>query len=132
MAGGIGVVTVAGAALGGSMGAGVTSSYVSSDKSFKIEQLREGVGSPVLVANGFLTEGTSGWAEWRDLIDRRYPDAPVYRVYWGAKELKDLGGLLALGAGKQGMVQAAKVVARRSSKLAKLPGLSLVLSLIHI
>jgi len=126
MAGGIGVVTVAGAALGGSMGAGLTSSYVSSDKSFKIELLRAGIGTPVLVANGFLTEGASGWAEWDKLIDERYPDAPVYRVYWGAKELKDIGGLLMLGGGKQALLQAAKVVAKRSSKLARIPGLTAV------
>ncbi|GAA3809734.1 hypothetical protein CSO01_22130 [Cellulomonas soli] len=124
MAGGTTVVTAMGASLGGALGAAVTSAYTSTDKSFRIELLRPGTGTPVLVANGFLTETTDGWGGWRRIVDDRYPDAPVYRVHWGAKELGDITALLAVGATKQATTNAAKVVAKKASKSAKIPGLA--------
>lgn len=98
MAGGMNVVTAVGAAVGGTLGASVSNAYLREDKSFRIELLRPGKGGvPVIVANGFLTEGDGErWGAWRTIVDARYPDSPVYRVRWGAKELKDLGFL---GAG---------------------------------
>ena len=67
--------------------------YLRDDKSFRIEKLRDGAGTPVLVASGFLSEisdDESGWGAWKQIITERYPKAPVYRVHWGAKELRDL------------------------------------------
>ena len=64
--------------------------YLRDDKSFRIEKLRDGAGTPVLVASGFLSDGDSGWYPWKQIITERYPQAPVYRVHWGAKELRDL------------------------------------------
>ncbi|MGO2328513.1 DUF726 domain-containing protein [Glutamicibacter arilaitensis] len=90
MAGGTMVVTGVGAAVGGALGATVTHAYVREDKSFHIELLQGGVGTPVVVCNGFLSETGKGWGEWKKIIRTRYPDSPVYRVHWGAKELKDL------------------------------------------
>ena len=71
-----------------------------SDKSFRIQKLRDGEGPAVLLASGFLTEGDTGWGSWRRIIDQRYPGSPVYRVHWGSKELKNLGSLAAVGVGK--------------------------------
>lgn len=93
MAGGTAVVTAVGAAVGGTLGASVSNAYLQEDKSFRIELLRPGAGGkPVVVANGFLTDNASDkWGGWRALVDSKYPDSPVYRVHWGAKELKDFG-----------------------------------------
>jgi hypothetical protein len=100
MAGGTVVVTALGATLGGALGASVTNAYVREDKSFHIEMLQSGQGVPVVVCNGFLSESGKGWGEWKDIVTRRYPESPVYRVHWGSKELKDLGILGGFGAVK--------------------------------
>lgn len=108
MAGGTTVITAVGSSLGSALGAVTTSAYVRDDKSFAIEQLCEGSGFPVLLANGFMNEGHDGWGGWESMVKQRYPDAPVYLVRWGSKELKDLASLAASGAGQ---AAAAKVVA---------------------
>lgn len=102
MADGTAVVTVMGAAVGGALSASVSNAYLREDKSFRIELLKPGNGGvPVVVANGFLTEGDhERWGGWRQIVSERYPDSPVYRVRWGAKELKDLAILGAGGASK--------------------------------
>lgn len=128
MAGGAAVVTATGTALGGALGAVTASAYTSADKSFAIERVREGVGAPVVFASGFLTEGLSSWSDWQPLIDSAYPDAPVYQVRWGSKELADLGALVAsTGAAavvKKWLVQGA----RRGGKKLGFPGLGWVLA----
>lgn len=128
MAGGTMVITAVGSALGGGLGALTTSAYVSEDKSFRVEMLSGGSGVPVVLCNGFLTEGRHGWGEWKASIKARYPDSPVYRVHWGAKELKDLG-ILANGAAikmatpaaiKKAAMRAAKAHAKRLGPIAPL------------
>ncbi len=116
MAGGAAVVAAAGGALGCAVGASVTNAYVREDKSFHIELLQDGSGAPVIVCNGFLSEGGRGWGEWRELINQRYPDSPVYRLHWGAKELKDLGILAGLGALKTAAPAAIKQAALAATK----------------
>jgi hypothetical protein len=129
MAGGTVVVTATGTAVGGALGATATSAYTSADKSFRIEKLRDGQGPAVLLASGFLTETSDGWGAWRMMIDQRYPLSPVYRVHWGAKELKDLGFLLGAGSAK---VAARKVLAdgaaKGSKSFGRLAGLGWVLA----
>lgn len=98
MAGGTAVVTAVGSGLGGRMGASVTTAYVGADKSFAIEKIADGTGKPIVFASGFLTEDRGGWGGWERVIRERYPDNPVYRVRWGAKELKDLAALGMTGA----------------------------------
>lgn len=118
MAGGVTVVTAVGAAVGGTLGASVSNAYLREDKSFRIELLRPGKGgTPVIVANGFLTEGDNErWGGWRSMVDARYPDSPVYRVRWGAKELRDFGVLGAGLAGKVGGATAVKGAAAMATK----------------
>ncbi len=116
MAGGTLVVAAAGGALGGSLGASVTNAYVREDKSFHIEMLQGGPGVPVVVCNGFLSESGKGWGEWKDIVSRRYPDSPVYRVHWGAKELKDLGILAGYGSVNVAAAAALKQAALAATK----------------
>lgn len=128
MAGGAAVVTATGTALGGALGAATVSSYAGDDRSFAIDLVRRGSGPPVVFATGFLTEGQSAWSEWQRLIDTRYPNAPVYQVHWGAKELKDLTGLLAANGGKAAVRAILLQGARRGNKAAGLPGIGWVLA----
>ena len=125
MAGGTAVVTAVGAGLGGAMGAVTTSAYVRTDKSFRIQRLKGGSGTPVLVASGFLTEGDDGWGNWRQIIEDRYPNSPVYRVHWGSKELKAFALLGIAGIGK---AAGARILAKKGAQAtvkgaAKVPGL---------
>lgn len=98
MLGGTVVVTAAGVGLGGASGARVANAYVRNDKSFGFEKLSDGNGVTVIFANGFLSEGETGRGDWEQLVGRRYPDATVYRLTWGAKELKSLAPLAARSA----------------------------------
>lgn len=122
VAGGTTVVTAVGAAVGGTLGASVSNAYLREDKSFRIDLLRPGKGGvPVIVANGFLTEGDGErWGGWRSVVDKRYPDSPVYRVRWGSKELGDLGvligGLLAKTGGAAAAQGAAAIATRTGAK----------------
>ena len=118
MAGGTAVVAGLGGLLGGGLGALITVAYIGDDKSFRIDKLRHGSGTPVIVASGFLTEGGDSWGDWEQIIQRRYPDSPVYRVHWGSKELRALGALVGGGAGKAGVAFMLKAAASKASKSA--------------
>lgn len=127
MVGGTAVVTATGAALGGVLGGVATSAYVSADPSFRIEQLREGKGPPVVLASGFLTEKDDGWGLWRPMIDARFPHSPVYRVHWGAKELRALGAFVVSGVGKVALRRMVTTAAKRGSRsFGTLPGIGAV------
>jgi len=118
MAGGTVVVTAAGTALGGTLGATTATAYTKSDKSFQIEKLRGGHGTPVVLATGFLTEGQNGWGPWRRMIDAAYPENPVYRVHWGAKELAAFAMMFGLAGSKRIGQEALKRTALRAMKAA--------------
>lgn len=126
MAGGTAVITALGAALGGALGGSILNAYVREDKSFHIEMLQSGQGIPVIICNGFLSENGVGWGEWREIIKERYANSPVYRVHWGAKELKHLGAMGGAGAVKvlggaalkDAAAKAAKVAAKRLGPVA--------------
>lgn len=116
MAAGTAVVVATGTVLGSGLGAWVANSYVGEDKSFRIEQVCEGEGIPVVLANGFMTDGTEGWSSWSPMISKRYPDSPVFRVHWGAKELKALATYLGSGTFKQVLIQTVKQGASQATK----------------
>jgi pimeloyl-ACP methyl ester carboxylesterase len=128
VAGGTVVVTATGTALGGALGATTVAAYAGADKSFRIELVRAGTGTPVVFATGFLTEGVSSWNVWKRLIDSSFPESPVYRLHWGAKELDDLGVLVATGGAK---AAARKLLVKRAKKGSKafgaLPSIGAVL-----
>lgn len=129
MAGGTAVVAGLGGVLGGGLGAQVTTAYIGDDKSFRIEKLREGSGTPVIVTSGFLTEDDDSWGSWEQIVVRRYPNSPVYRVLWGSKEIGELAGLFGGGVGKTGVMFAIKALAAEASKSAAklIPGAALPL-----
>ena len=120
MVGGTYVIAAAGAALGSALGANVTSAYLSEDKSFRIEKFRDGSGTPVIVARGFMAEVDPHWRDAIAMIERRYPDSPIYRLHWGAKELGNLAALVIENVGvKQAMAALAGAAARASRVAAK-------------
>ena len=114
MVGGTMVISAVGAALGTGLGASVAHAYLQEDKSFHIEMLQDGDGVPVVVCNGFLTQKRKGWGGWKRIVTERYPDSPVYRIHWGAKELKDLG-LVGGGAAQMAGVAFAQKIAARAT-----------------
>ena len=116
MLGGTAVVTAVGGGIGGVMGAGVATAYVRSDKSFGFEKLAQGDGPTVIFANGFLSEGSEGWGDWERLIMGRFPDATVYRLKWGAKELKALRVLATEQAGAAAAKAAVETLAVQAAK----------------
>ena len=125
MAGGTLVVAAGGSALAGGLGASVMSAYVGDDKSFRIEKLHDGDGIPVIVANGFLTEGRSGAHQWEASLLARYPDSPIYELHWGSKDLKKLAVIVAprqavLLAWRQGGMALARQGARAAARNANL------------
>lgn len=122
VAGGTLVVTAAGAGLGGVTGASVAAAYVRSDKSFAFEKLADGGEVNVIFANGFLSEKKTGWGGWRRIITERYPDAAVYRLTWGAKELKSLSMLAAPAATQLTSSTAATLAAQATKKAGSLLG----------
>lgn len=112
------VVGAVGSALGGAMGAAVTTAYVGADKSFRIEKLRSGNGPAVILINGFLTEDTESWGPWGSMIDERFKEHSVYRVHWGSKEIKALASLLGVASARQVGLAGLRQMARRASKTA--------------
>ena len=103
MVGGTYVVAAMGAALGTALGASVTNAYVGEDKSFRIEKFIDGPGIPVIVARGFTTEKSNDWNAAMQIVEKRYPDSPIFRLHWGSKELKDLAALAAKNLGAVGL-----------------------------
>lgn len=117
MMGGTYVVAAAGAALGGALGASITSAYISEDKSFRIEKFRDGTGTPVIVARGFMTEADKQWRAAMQMVEKRYPDSPIYRLHWGSKEFKALAPLLLKNLGAKQAVGGVAAFAARATKV---------------
>jgi len=55
-----------------------------------VQQLRQGSGARVLLANGFLSQSVTGWDRWKRPITERYPEHPVSRIRWEAQVLESL------------------------------------------
>ncbi|MBP1159801.1 DUF726 domain-containing protein [Rhodococcus sp. PvR099] len=118
MVGGTYVVAAAGAALGTALGASITNAYVSEDSSFAIEKFRDGPGIPVIVARGFTTEKDPNWKSAMQMVEKRYPDSPIYRLHWGSKELSKLASLVVKNLSTKQAMTFATGAAARASKLA--------------
>jgi pimeloyl-ACP methyl ester carboxylesterase len=129
MAGGTAVITATGTALGGALGAGTAAAYAGADTSFRIEKVRCGTGTPVVFATGFLTEGLSGWAAWKPMVEETFPDSTVYQVHWGAKELKDLGAVFAARNARGAIGKLLLTRAKKGSKaFGPIPGIGALLT----
>ncbi|WP_257182697.1 TMCO4 family protein [Corynebacterium cystitidis] len=120
MAGGKLVIAMTGTAVGGATGNRVVGAYTRDDKSFGIRKIRGGSGPTVVYASGWLTEKTEETDDWVALIDTAYPDSPIYRVTWGAKELRALTAFglsnLATAQGKRLVVTVAKQATKLAAK----------------
>ncbi|MGB3772332.1 MAG: DUF726 domain-containing protein [Rhodococcus sp. (in: high G+C Gram-positive bacteria)] len=116
MAGGTAVVAAVGGALGGALGSSVTTAYIGADKSFYIELIKQGNGIPVIVANGLFSEGTDTRKDWKDFVSIRYPDSPIYRVYWGSNDLKDLATFAKIISGQPAAALGLKGLAAKATK----------------
>jgi len=55
-----------------------------------VQQLRQGSGARVLLANGFLSQSVTGWDRWKRPVTERYPGHPVSRIRWEAQALESL------------------------------------------
>lgn len=122
MAGGSLVVTAAGGLLGSAYGVKALNSYISEDDSFDIQCVRKGSGTPVLIARGFITEKKLDWCTEVKSVEAAYPDSPIYLVNWGSKEMLELVGFQAPGAGLAGGAVLKGMVKQASKKLAKKAG----------
>jgi hypothetical protein len=120
MVGGTYVIAAVGAGLGSALGASVTNAYISEDKSFAIEKFRDGTGTPVIVARGFMTQVDPNWKHAIAMVEKRYPSSPIYRLRWGSRELNVLTALMLKNLGvRQGMKAAAAAAAKAGRVAAK-------------
>jgi hypothetical protein len=98
MAGGMTVVTAAGMALGGSLGAYIGNSYMGDIYNFDVKKIKSGKEPAVITINGFLSEkdlkNEKGYQDWDQATNTHFPDNERYHVYWEAKKLSDLGSLV--------------------------------------
>lgn len=81
-----------------------------------------GGGTPVLIARGFTTEKKLDWHTEVKSVEAASPDSPIYLVNWGSKEMLELAGFLAPGAGLAGGAVLKGMVKHASKKLAKKAG----------
>lgn len=72
----------------------------------------------MIFADGFLSEGATGWGAWERLLGEKYPEATVYRLTWGAKELKSLNAFLTPAVARLPVAQAATTLAAQAAKTA--------------
>lgn len=114
MAGGVGVITATGAALGGTYGGAIAQTYFSDVEGFDIKRIKSGRGPAVIVIDGFLTEGEMGDSEWRPVLKKRFGGHPWYRLTWEAKRLKDLGSIFTKGLTTKALTSAVKQLGNRS------------------
>lgn len=119
MAGGSMVVAAAGGLLGSAYGVKALNSYIGEDDSFDIQCVRKGSGTPVLIARGFTTEKKLDWRTEVKAVEAAYPDSSIYLVTWGSKEMLELSGFLAPGAGLAGGAVLKGMVKHAGKKLAK-------------
>lgn len=92
MAGGVFVVTAAGASLGGALGGRVSNAYYSDVKDFRIRKQNEGTSPSIICIDGFLTQRMDDTRDWKRALRqhglRRYS---WYHVNWETKTRYALG-----------------------------------------
>ena len=117
VAGGVGCLTAAGAALGAKTGAAIGAGYFGDIKDFDIVKVKDGCGPALIFINGFLSQKSDKERknnidelskDWLASISADYPDNPCYTVTWESSCLRQLGsmGLDISGAGAKQLVKA--------------------------
>lgn len=59
---------------------------LSRDPFFRIKLIQPGPSIPVIISKGFLSEESQGWGNFDRMVNERYPDSLVFRVFWTAKK----------------------------------------------
>ncbi len=104
MAGGVGCISAAGAALGAKTGAAIGAGYFGDIEDFDIIKVREGEGPALIFINGYLSQKSEEERntslnnlanDWLDSISEKFPNNPCYIVTWEASTLRKLGTLFA-------------------------------------
>jgi hypothetical protein len=117
MAGGLGVLTVVGAGVGGAAGAYLGNAYLG-DLRFDIRRVKSGRLPAIVTVNGFMTEADDNLADWQGILDRHFPRHAWYHVDWESKKLHTLGSLLGAGVAGQAFKEAVTAAASQASKAA--------------
>lgn len=107
VAGGVILISAAGAGLGAREGAVVSQNYFGAVKDFDIIKLRDGSGPSVILVNGFLQQKDADASDWLDSISDKFPRNPCYLVTWESSTMSYFGKMAA-GAG--GALATEKVV----------------------
>ena len=119
MAGGVAIITAAGAALGATQGAVISNNYFGSIKGFKIEKLKSGTGPSLLFINGFLSQKNENYSDWQNAVSKKYNANPWYSVSWEASTLAKLGkysGNASKMVGKKVAGELAKTASKQFAK----------------
>lgn len=134
MAGGLAIVTMAGSAIGGSLGAYVAGRYLSDVEDFEIYKVRSGRKPAVITINGFLTQRTDAHEGWLSGINRSYPDHEWFHLEWESKNLSKLGLICTMGGGTEAIRTILYRAAAQASKEAakKINGVANVAQLIAL
>jgi pimeloyl-ACP methyl ester carboxylesterase len=121
MAGGMVILTAAGTALGGYQGAAISNAYYSNIQNFDIIKVREGRGPAVICVNGFLCQSDPWTREWRDGIQHRFKNNPMYYVQWESKNLREIGDVFSKAAASTAADRIIGQLAKRGMRRAMNP-----------
>ncbi|MEI6057143.1 MAG: DUF726 domain-containing protein [Lentisphaerota bacterium] len=136
VAGGLAIITATGSALGGGIGGVISNNYFGSIKGFKIQKLKGGTGSGVVFINGFISQKSQDFSDWKSAVSEKYKGNPWYGIEWEAGTLVKLGMLASTSitnkVTNQTLIELAKRATKQASKkLAPLGWLAFIASLIN-
>ncbi len=118
IAGGMVVITIAGSALGGTVGAQIASEYLNDIKGFEIIKVKSGIEPSVMTIDGFLSQEDEGFDRWMPTIQKYYPDNSWYHLKWESKRLSDLGSMFSGQADRFTLANTIKKAAKTATKKA--------------
>ena len=120
MAGGLGIISAAGAILGGRQGGAIANGYFGEIDGFKLERVstknRQSAPSIIFI-DGFLSQSPTGsFVEWCDGVESLYVEHKKYGLTWEAKNLALVGTWGAEGASKKAFTKFAAEFAKKASR----------------
>jgi pimeloyl-ACP methyl ester carboxylesterase len=116
VAGGTAVVSLGFGALGGVGGGLLVNKYAGDIQGFDIKARNEGKGPEVIVINGFLSSDGPQMKDWRPALRANFLEHPWRVVRWETRRNRDLGKMVAKGAGSAALRGALKEAAKRATK----------------
>lgn len=118
MAGGMTVVTIAGTAVGGSLGGYVCKSYFGDINNFGIKKIRTGKYPAIVTINGFLSEKNQDNKDWESCLPEKYKNHAWFHVNWEAKTLSKLGNYCFKSGSKTALKKTLTKLASKATKKA--------------